>query len=281
MIPAMKLVREYLCHDLGMNVGIVGDFHIRCVCHVINRTVVDATEIIKDEIAKLRSLLKMIRGSGIMRQKFSDLSVVLSRASQQSVPQDVETRWNSMFLMIDDAFINRDILEALCNQADFTAKLGPMKLSDIDWRVLKSSKDFLESAYNCTKAASGRNYATLAMQPLIYTHLKNLCLSTISGATSTGFTTPTVKIAAAAMLEKLEKYCGNLTKIPPISHYFWIPQEAALAPLMRSKSWFGLFCLSNMITRLHRRTVATRTISICSTTLKPMKFLRTKLRNFP
>lgn len=107
--------------------------------------------------------------------------------------------------------MNRNILEALCNQADFTDRLGPLKLSDIDWRVLKSSKDFLEAAYNCTKAASGRNYATLAMQPLIYTHLKNLCLSTISGATSTGFTTPTVKIAAASMLEKLEKYCDNLT----------------------------------------------------------------------
>jgi hypothetical protein len=211
MVPAMKLVQSYLNRDLSASICYNVDFHMRCVCHVINRAVVDATALIKREVGMLRDLLKMIRGSGIMRQKYSDLSVLLGRATKQVVPNlDVETRWNSMFLMVDDCFKNKDILESVCNQEEFIDKLGPLKLSEMDWRVLKSSKDFLESAYLCTKAASGQTYVTLAMQPLIYRHLRCLCESTIAGTTATGFTTPTVKAAAEAMLTKLQKYRENL-----------------------------------------------------------------------
>eukprot|EP00474_Spongospora_subterranea_P004960 CRZ05418.1 hypothetical protein [Spongospora subterranea] len=153
----------------------------------------------------------MVRGSGMIRQKYADANVVLGRATKQFVPNlDVETRWNSMFLMVEDSFKNKDILEAICNQEEFLDKLGPLKLSDMDWRILKSCKDFLSSAYQCTKAASGQNFVTLAMQPLIYSHLKSLCESTISGTTTTGFTTPKVKAAAEAMLIKVDKYHGTL-----------------------------------------------------------------------
>lgn len=77
----------------------------------------------------------------------------------------------------------------------------------MDWRALKCSKDFLHPAYQCTNAASGQRYATLGMQPLIYSHLKMLCETTIAGTTTaTGFTTPAVKSAAEAMLLKLETY---------------------------------------------------------------------------
>ena len=52
----------------------------------------------------LRELLKAVRGSIAMREKFSDMAVLLgvSGTSRFSVPNlDVETRWNSLFLMIE------------------------------------------------------------------------------------------------------------------------------------------------------------------------------------
>ena len=81
----------------------------------------------------------------------------------------------------------------------------------MDWRVIKSSVDFLLLAYKLTTAASGRTYATIGLQPLIFGHLQNLCKNTIAGTTSTGFTTPKVKQAARALLNKLTKYEGSLT----------------------------------------------------------------------
>ena len=90
-----------------------------------------------------------------MRQKFSDVSVVLGGTAKQNVPNlDVETRWNSMFLMIENCFKSKDILESLCNQEEFKECLEPIKLTEIDWRVLKSSKYFFGSSlpmYQCSK----------------------------------------------------------------------------------------------------------------------------------
>jgi nucleoside-triphosphatase THEP1 len=228
MIPAIDRVRRHLIDNLAVNVGTSENFHIRCVCHVINRSVVDAIGMMKSEVGKIRNLLKLIRGSGQMRQKYADLSVVLGRAQRQSVPNlDVETRWNSMFLMIEDCFKNRDILESLCNQAEFMPKLEKSKLSDDDWRVLKSSKDFLEAAYKCTNAASGQNYATLAMQPLIYSHLNKLCDWTIAGNTATGFTTPAVQNAAKKMSAKLAKYGSNPTNSTAMIALFLDPRRSS------------------------------------------------------
>jgi hypothetical protein len=82
-------------------------------------------------------------------------------------------------------------------------------LTSLEWKVLKSNKDFLECAFKCTNIASGKNYATLSMQPLIWELLEKMCTGTINGSTQTGFTTPAVKMVASAMLEKLLKYYDN------------------------------------------------------------------------
>ncbi|BBN16625.1 hypothetical protein Mp_7g07950 [Marchantia polymorpha subsp. ruderalis] len=104
-----------------------------------------------------------------------------------------------MFTMIDQSFQYRGVFSALCNSEEFCDRLANMALSDMDWRVLKSCKDFLQSAYHCTVAASGRDYISLSLQPLIYKHLLTLCEKTRSGQLDTRFTTPIVKQAATAM----------------------------------------------------------------------------------
>ena len=207
MPPAMDRVRCYLNESWSLHLNDANDFYIRCVCHFINRAVVDASELVKKEVDMLRVIVKTIRSSALLRNKYSELSVVLGRTVKQTPPSlDVETRWATKFLMMEECFKNKNIIEVLCNCEEFKDQMMPLKLTDIEWRVVKASKDFLETAYQCTNAASGSKYATIGMQPLVYGHLKKLCEQTIAGQSSTGFTTPVVKAAAQAMLTKLEKY---------------------------------------------------------------------------
>ena len=96
----------------------------------------------------------------------------------------------------------------LLGREEYVGYLG--QFSDLSnpmvWRVLKSNKDFLEQAYQCTVAASGSSYATLSMQPRIFRLLRKLCEKTQDGSVSTGFTTPCVKKAASDMQDKSLKY---------------------------------------------------------------------------
>jgi hypothetical protein len=140
-----------------------------------------------------------------MRELFGELSVTLEITKEKAtVPNiDVENRWNSMFNMIDACFKFEKVLEALCYHEKLSVRLQDYRLNSLEWKVLKSNKDVLECAFKCTNIASGKNYATLSMQPFIWELLENICRDAINGSTQTGFTTPAVKMAASAMLEKL------------------------------------------------------------------------------
>lgn len=68
MPPAMIIVKENLNDQYSLLLE--DDFHIRCICHVINRVVCDATHFIKKEVQMLRQILKAVHGSVAIRVKF-------------------------------------------------------------------------------------------------------------------------------------------------------------------------------------------------------------------
>lgn len=124
------------------------DFHILCVCHITNRSVLDASNLVKKEVDMLRVIVKTIRSSELLRNTYSELIVVLGRTFKQTPPSlGVETRWSTKFLMMEECFENRNIIEALCNCEECKDQMIPLKMTDIEWRFVKASKDFLETAY--------------------------------------------------------------------------------------------------------------------------------------
>jgi hypothetical protein len=84
MPAAMKHIREELKSLYKLRLD--EDWHVRCVCHIINRAVVDATKLIKDEVSILRYLLKIVCNSTKVRASFGELSVTLG-ISKKSIPQ--------------------------------------------------------------------------------------------------------------------------------------------------------------------------------------------------
>jgi hypothetical protein len=112
----------------------------------------NATKFVKKEVDVLRKLKKAVRGSIPLRLKFPELAVVLGISKYRvEVPGiDVETSWKSMFKVIDQ-------IKGLCNAEEFVDRLDDIAFSDMDWRLLISSKKDLISAYNFTVATSGRD----------------------------------------------------------------------------------------------------------------------------
>ena len=121
-----------------------------------------------------------------------------------------------MFEMVRNCYDLRHVFEFICNADEFQNRLNDLKLSDLDWRDLKSVTDFLEVMAEYTTASSGQSYATLPMPPLIYDSLVSHCRDTIDGRAQTGFTTLACQNAAQSVLEKVSKnesyLCSPLTR---------------------------------------------------------------------
>jgi hypothetical protein len=102
-----------------------------------------------------------------MREAYGELCIRLgiSEARCDVSNLDVNTRWNSTFLMIAACFKYESVFDALCNHRDFQAKLSPYALTLFDWRVLQSIKVFLEPPFQGTSVAGASRYSTLSMQP--------------------------------------------------------------------------------------------------------------------
>ena len=62
----MKRLRKNLNAAYAMRLD--GDWHVRCIFHVLNRAAIDGEELIKHEMVAVRDLLKDIRYSGTMRE---------------------------------------------------------------------------------------------------------------------------------------------------------------------------------------------------------------------
>jgi hypothetical protein len=115
-----------------------------------------------------------------------------------------------MFDMVEICYQLKDVFEAICNSERCKEQLAPLKLSSLDWLVLKSVIDFLSTMKKATTVMSCQKYSTLSMQPKIYELMVMHCKNTINGHSSTKITKPQVQQAAQAVFAKLKKYERNL-----------------------------------------------------------------------
>lgn len=204
MAPAINNVKQKLIETYKANIP--NEFHIRCVCHIINRSVVDATKFISIEVEKLRTLLKIIRNTSKLRNEFKKLSISLGISNGSEPPNlDTEIRWNSLFLMINNSYKYKLVFEAMNNNIEINKKISSYKITNDEWEKMNLISTFLNKAYELTTIASGKEYPTISIQPLIYTSLVQHCNYTITENKNDNLT-----LAAKAMLEKIEKYKEDL-----------------------------------------------------------------------
>ncbi|CAL9232934.1 unnamed protein product [Arabidopsis halleri] len=147
-----EILKERLNLDDNLLCG--GEFfHVRCCAHILNLIVQDGLKIISGALTKIRDSVKYVKASKARGLAFQqcvegDQGVVLSL--------DVQTRWNSTFLMLEKALNYKRAFNRL-RVVDKCYKTCP---SNEEWERATKICDILRPFYKITTLMSGTSYST-------------------------------------------------------------------------------------------------------------------------
>ncbi|XP_039120478.1 zinc finger BED domain-containing protein RICESLEEPER 2-like [Dioscorea cayenensis subsp. rotundata] len=82
-------------------------FHMRCWAHIMNLVVQDGLKCIDPCVTKIRECVKYVKGSQVRKQMFLECVAHSSLDSKKGLRQDVTTRWNSTYIMLESAIYYR------------------------------------------------------------------------------------------------------------------------------------------------------------------------------
>lgn len=112
-----------------------GDYvHIRCCAYILNLVVQDGLKVIPGGIDKIRDSIKYLKASDPRKLKFRECVKNMEIAAKKGLKQDVSTRWNSTFLMLDSAIYYRHAFKHMALVDTNFASLSP---TDDDWVIAK------------------------------------------------------------------------------------------------------------------------------------------------
>ncbi|XP_064464290.1 zinc finger BED domain-containing protein 4-like [Ornithodoros turicata] len=144
-----------------------------CMAHTLQLVISDAkdcTRGIQDLCKKARAVVGHYKHSTQAHGRLDEYRRKSGKAPLH-VKQDVETRWNSEFLMLDRLL---ELKEAIC--VDFASHDMPVDgLTASDWRQMKEYVGTLKPLADATTTAGGDKYPTLSSQiPILYCIFEHL-----------------------------------------------------------------------------------------------------------
>ncbi|KAK4568458.1 hypothetical protein RGQ29_004027 [Quercus rubra] len=131
-------------------------FRVRCGAHILNLIVQEGLKIIEHAVHNIRESVKYVRGNDMRKLRFAECLQELPNLTSKKVRQDVPTRWNSTYLMIEtaltfwDAFHNLSIVDGSFHTCP----------SDDEWDKARKIAKFLKPFYDITTLFSGTQYPT-------------------------------------------------------------------------------------------------------------------------
>nr|XP_023923314.1 zinc finger BED domain-containing protein RICESLEEPER 2-like [Quercus suber] len=129
-------------------------FHLHCCAHILNLVVQDGLKEIDVVVQKIRESIKYVRGSQERKKGFYESVKQMDFAGKKGLRQDVPTRWNSTFLMLQSALYYRRAFQHL-ELTDYNFKHCPT----VDkWKKVEKIKNFLVVFYDATLVFSGTKY---------------------------------------------------------------------------------------------------------------------------
>lgn len=131
-----------------------GDYlHRRCVAHILNSVVKDGLKEYSDSIKKIPSAVRYVRSSPYRLQRFKTCAKTKKIDTKSIVCLDIETRWNSTYLMLELALKFQkafDLIETKDSKyvADLIGKDGLP--TDRNWEYANTLLPFLRIFYDST-----------------------------------------------------------------------------------------------------------------------------------
>ncbi|KAK8918232.1 hypothetical protein KSP39_PZI022073 [Platanthera zijinensis] len=92
---------------------------VRCSAHILNLIVKDGLSEFNESIEKIRLAIKYVKGSSQRSEKFKKCVVNAQINCKSLLCLDVETRWNSTYLMLETAIKFEKAFDGLEDQVDF------------------------------------------------------------------------------------------------------------------------------------------------------------------
>lgn len=112
---------------------------------------------IKEEIQKVRNSVKFIRASPQRQQKFEEVCLQVNAPNKKLI-QDVDTRWNSTYMMLETALLFR---EAFSRYGKFEPDFLKVAPGEEDWNNASSLSVCLKVFYELTVLFSGSKHITV------------------------------------------------------------------------------------------------------------------------
>ena len=131
-------------------------FHVRCCAHIMNLIVQDGLKEVDEAILKVRESVKYCKGSQSRKHKFLSSVAHVELESSKGLRQDVPTRWNSTYLMLESVlYYKRAFIHLQRTDANYVH----CPTSE-EWARTERIFRFLRVFYEVTCAFSGTKYPT-------------------------------------------------------------------------------------------------------------------------
>ena len=86
---------------------------VRCCAHVLNLIVKEGLKDVDEAVYKVRECVKYCKGSQAIKQRFLESVRMCDLVYKKGLRQDVLTRWNSTFLMLESALHYKKVFNHL------------------------------------------------------------------------------------------------------------------------------------------------------------------------
>uniref|UniRef100_A0A1J3IT19 Putative AC transposase n=2 Tax=Noccaea caerulescens TaxID=107243 RepID=A0A1J3IT19_NOCCA len=188
-----------------------GEFlHLRCATHILNLIVKQGLMEVDDNINAIRNGIQYVRSSTPRLQSF-EFRVETGKMTRGSLPLDVKTRWNSTYLMLDQALKFRlafdkmrtnemPYLDYFKETVEGKVRIGPP--TDCDWEAVDRLVQFLHIFYESTLILSASKSVAAHK---IYNEIVNITRNISLVGDNSGDDNE-LKYKALSMLGKLKKY---------------------------------------------------------------------------
>ena len=139
------------------------NLHMRCCAHILSLVVKEGLKEVDDSIIRIRSAVKYVRSSPARLLRFKACVEKVKIESKSLVCLDVETRWNSTYLMLESAIKFQAAFDMLEEQdGKYRTELLSSKgiPTEEDWEYARCLLPFLKDFYTATLHISGSLYVT-------------------------------------------------------------------------------------------------------------------------